>query len=442
MSGNASKQGLSFYSSSAVPLRLLLLSTILIFVSQIIIMLVLSRFSPVSQWLLKFIEFVALSFIVFPVLYLFLYHYQAKSLIENQRIIKENQESEIKYETLVAASPDCIKLFDIEGKLVYLNHSSLHPECKETGDGKKWFGYLESLMDEDQDKFKKAIKDALLGKKSVIEIRHKPGSDREVCMEMMAPLKDAEGKIIGIFGVSRDVTKYKRLEKTKEALTQMIAHDLNNPLTAALGNVQLLELELRDNLPQGQKEGFRRALFGLEEIKAMVNNLLDVSMMEESKLALRKKSVDVYSEAEKIKNLMEYSVGIEGKSLDLKLAAGLPALYADEEILGRIISNLIRNAIKFTPSNTSIEVGVNYNSDKKEFLFSVKDHGVGIPKDYLEKVFDKYVRIDNDRTKAVAGKGLGLTFCKMAVESHGGRIWVESEPGKGSTFYFTMPLLK
>jgi len=219
----------------------------------------------------------------------------------------------------------------------------------------------------------------------------------------------------------------------------MVVHDLNNPLTAAFGNLQLLEMEMGNHLSEEQREEFRDALGALNAIKNMTADLLDVSLMEENTLELNKKEINLHEYIKKIIDLMSYSARQEGKTLILKVPPTLPALYADEEILQRIISNLIRNALKFTPVNSRIEVCVDYKAENKEFVFSVKDNGLGIPKEYLGKIFDKYVRVDNERTKAISGKGLGLTFCKMAVEIHGGRIWAESEIDKGSTFYFTLP---
>ncbi|MDP2830722.1 MAG: HAMP domain-containing sensor histidine kinase [Candidatus Omnitrophota bacterium] len=216
-------------------------------------------------------------------------------------------------------------------------------------------------------------------------------------------------------------------------------HDLNNPLSAAFGNLQLLEIEMGKHLSEEQRKEFRDALEALNAIKNMTADLLDVSLMEENTLKLNKKEINLTEHIKKIINLMSYSAGQEGKVLIPKVSPMLSTLYADEEILQRIISNLVRNALKFTPVNSHIVVCIDYKAENKEFVFCVKDNGIGIPKEYLGKIFDKYVRVDNERTKSVPGKGLGLAFCKMAVETHGGRIWAESEVDKGSTFYFTLP---
>lgn len=420
------------------PAHLLIVSILAIFTAEYIIMFALPFLPPLPAWMTQLADSFTLSLIVFPAIYFFSYRPQAKALLENERAMKEIREKEIKYETLATASPDCIKLFDTEGKITYMNHSRLHPECRYNKHTKQWDGYLDSLAEDDRNKFNEAIKSALEGKTSVIEIKHVRGFIREVCMEVMAPLKDALGNIIGIFGVSRDITEYKKLEKTKIGLTQMITHDLNNPLTATSGNLQLLEMELKDTLTQEQVMKFRIALDGLDEIKTMIHNLMEVSLMEENKMALKKKRLNLYTHAQKVKNMMQY-VASEGKNITVDLAPDMPEISVDEEILTRIISNLIRNAIKFSPPNTTIEVRIAYKEKGKEFLFAVKDFGIGIPKEYHDKIFDKYIRVDNDLTRTVEGKGLGLTFCKMAVENHKGRIWVESQPEKGSTFCFTIP---
>ncbi len=428
------------YKASVTPFQFLLLIIASIFLAEFIIMVGFSVLPSISPWVTVFIDSLLLICLVFPVVYFFSYRPQAISFIKQEHAAREIQASRNKYETLVKASPDCIKLFDINGDLAFVNHDTLHLKCQKNSDNAEKCDYAESIVEEDREKFKNGIKEAVSGKTNIIEIRHVPGFAKEICMEILAPLRDSDGRVIGVFGVSRDVTGYKKLEKTKETLTQMIVHDLNNPLAAAFGNLQLLEMEMGNHLSEEQRKEFRDALEALNAIKNMTADLLDVSLMEENTLKLNKKEINLYEHIKKIINLMNYSAGQEGKVLIPKVLSSLSVLYADEEILQRIISNLVRNALKFTSVNSHIEICVDYKAENKEFVFSVKDNGLGIPKEYSGKIFDKYVRVDNERTKSVPGKGLGLTFCKMAVEAHGGMIWVESEAGKGSTFYFTLPV--
>jgi len=127
------------------------------------------------------------------------------------------------------------------------------------------------------------------------------------------------------------------------------------------------------------------------------------------------------------------------KSLALKteMTSGLPGIRADEDKLRRTLVNLLGNAIKFSPEESTITLSVKQQSPS--LVFSVSDKGEGIPKEYFERIFEKFGQVETRKSGQKMSTGLGLTFCKMAVEAHGGKIWLESETGKGSTFFFTIP---
>jgi signal transduction histidine kinase len=217
-------------------------------------------------------------------------------------------------------------------------------------------------------------------------------------------------------------------------------HDLNNPLTAILGNVQLLEMKLQNALSADQKNSFYLILYSIHEMINMISNLLDIGKMEEGKINLRYEEINLGVVFKEIIDVMKILAQQEGKVISVRMPSDIKGLYADREILKRVVTNLIGNALKFTPPGAVIEIAAHYNKDVKEVVISVKDEGQGIPKEDLNRVFDKFVQVESAQVIEKTGKGLGLNFCKMAVEAHEGRIWVESEGGKGSTFYFTFPI--
>ncbi|OGW76163.1 MAG: hypothetical protein A2Z72_01340 [Omnitrophica bacterium RBG_13_46_9] len=232
--------------------------------------------------------------------------------------------------------------------------------------------------------------------------------------------------------------KLKKLEEIKDSLTQMIVHDLRNPLGIVLQGMQFLQNSLKNSLSEQHNEVFLTSSGKLTEMKNMISDLLDIGKMEEGKFILKYDPIDIAvltHEAVDDMNILS-----EGKEIFLKISSDIPKLSADKEILKRIVSNLIGNALKFTSPGSKIEVAVNDNRKNKNVIISVKDQGEGIPEEYKDKIFDKFTQVQNREARKSGGKGLGLTFCKMAVEAHGGKIWVESEVGKGSTFYFTIPV--
>jgi len=251
---------------------------------------------------------------------------------------------------------------------------------------------------------------------------------------------DKEGKPLRMIGVNWDITECKEAEKMKELLTQMIMHDLNNPLAALSINLNTLEMELQDCISDDLKNLLRLSLGLSEEIKNMTHNLLDINKMEEGKLNLRYEEMSLESLINEVIHSMDPLVKEVGKNISLGLSLDLPRITADYEVLKRTILNLVANALKFGKSSVKIEAGA--SEDAKEIIVSVRDNGMGIPKEYLVRVFDKFVQIEDAQIKGKLGKGLGLTFCKMAVEAHGGRIWAESEVGEGSRFSFTVSIEK
>jgi two-component system, NtrC family, sensor histidine kinase KinB len=217
----------------------------------------------------------------------------------------------------------------------------------------------------------------------------------------------------------------------------MIVHDLNNPLATVLGLMYVLKMQFEENLTEGQKQSLAIAFAAGDELRRMIGNLLDINKMEEGKIKLRYDNFNLGAIAQVVVGQMQVIARIDEKTVSLETAENIPEVSADKGLITRVIANLINNALKYTSVKGSVHVKTFYNGDEKSFYVQVSDTGDGIPKEYLAKIFDKFVQVETK--KARTGRGLGLTFCKMTVEAHGGKIWVESEPGKGSVFTFTLP---
>ncbi len=239
-----------------------------------------------------------------------------------------------------------------------------------------------------------------------------------------------------------DITKTRRLEKMKDLLTQMIIHDLSNPLALISLNVQHLGTQLQNVLSAKLKKNFYFTLYNVQEMKNMISNLLDISKMEEGKFALRFEEVQFDATVKEITDSMKILAQLDEKVISVRTTPTLPSLHADRDVLKRVISNLIGNALKFSPSGSTIEIVAWHDIDNKEIVVSVKDQGKGLRKENLQRIFEKFVQVDSAKRREIVGKGLGLTFSKMAVEAHGGRIWIESKINKGSIFYFTLPVIE
>ena len=222
----------------------------------------------------------------------------------------------------------------------------------------------------------------------------------------------------------------RELEDTKERLTQMIIHDLKNPLTGVKANLEIVGM---DDLGETQ-ECLEAAQRSCDLLFNMIQDLLDISKMEEGKLTLNTELFDLKEVVEPAVQEVRVPAHAEDKEVLIDLAPNLPKFSGDRNLLYRTLSNLLINAVKHTGRGGQITVRAQEKDGELEL--QVADTGHGIPAEYLDKIFAKFAQVESRQR---SGTGLGLTFCKMAIEAHEGRIWVESEEEVGSTFYMVMP---
>jgi signal transduction histidine kinase/ActR/RegA family two-component response regulator len=227
------------------------------------------------------------------------------------------------------------------------------------------------------------------------------------------------------------------LEKLKADFSAMIVHDLRAPLTAIMSSAAILEDGLVGPITQEQKNWLFKITAGSRNLLNLINDFLDLSKLEAGRLELIKTEVDL----EKLirASLDDYIVLAREKKIVLsgRFERPLSRVNADAGRLGQVFTNLISNAIKFTGESGTIELGAVQND--VETTVWVKDSGVGILAHEIGDLFEKYRQTQSGKTSKHKGTGLGLVICKMIVESHGGKIWAESQEGKGTTFFFTLP---
>lgn len=233
-------------------------------------------------------------------------------------------------------------------------------------------------------------------------------------------------------------TALKRAEDMRDNLTQMLVHDLRTPLTTLIGPLEMLEQEQIGPLDELQKEIAGMSRSSAQRLLDLVNELMDVSKMEAGEMRIRHDSVLVKPLIESTLNIVRLGNFSNHATIETQIEENGP-VQGDEEILTRILVNLLGNAIKFTPRNGIITVGSSKHNENM-VRFWVRDSGEGIPAQFIDKIFDKFGQAESRKAGKKMSTGLGLTFCKLAVEAHGGNIWVESVPEQGSTFSFTVPL--
>ena len=228
------------------------------------------------------------------------------------------------------------------------------------------------------------------------------------------------------------------LQKIKEDLTNMIVHDMKNPLTAIMGYLKLLQKGLRGVASEAQSRMLDTAHQASQRLLDMTMNLLDISRMEENKIPLKREPVALRELVSAV--VRPFTLEIQAATLHLavEIPDDLAPLPADRDVLRRILINLLSNAIKHTRAEGHITLRAAEHGS--EVWISVQDDGEGIPTEAIPHLFQKFSQVENQQLGSKTDTGMGLTFCKLAVEAHGGRIWVESTPGAGSTFTCSLPL--
>jgi len=242
--------------------------------------------------------------------------------------------------------------------------------------------------------------------------------------------------------LEKSYAKLKSLESLKNSLVNMVVHDLKSPLTSVVGGIRLF---LMNNLETPRVEKVELQLLenaqkASEKIMMLINKMLDISRMEEEKFPLNLSEVDL---SEVIQEAISVSEPL-AKEKEIKLSADVPPRFKeniDRDLIFRVIVNLISNGIKFTDPKGTVVVCLEAQDGVPFYRVRVKDSGRGIPKENLEKIFEKFFRV-NGSLKKEKGHGLGLTFCDLAIRNHNGKIWAESEPGQGSEFIFELPKKK
>lgn len=252
-----------------------------------------------------------------------------------------------------------------------------------------------------------------------------------------APLQLPDGTWLGAVVTITDITQLHELQEQQQVFVHMISHDLRTPLTIIYGHAQVVDDAISEAGVNGVvKQSMDAILRSIQRMDRMIHDLVDAARAEGGQLELKRQPVDIrkYLEEMCIRSAAVIDIG----RVQLEVPADLPAVLADYNRLERIITNLLSNALKYSTPGTPVLVRV-YRTDN-EVTVAVTDQGQGIPVEEMQHLFQRFYRAP--KTHKAEGIGLGLYISKQLVEAHGGRIWVESEVGKGSTFSFTLPVAK
>ena len=232
----------------------------------------------------------------------------------------------------------------------------------------------------------------------------------------------------------------KELDRLKSEFVAVVSHEVRTPLTSIKGSLELLGDDRFHKLPPPQRELLGICQANTERLITLINDILDFSKLESSKLSLNIEPVEIGHVLTEVTENIRSLAASKGIEIEVKVDPSTGSVEADPMRIGQVATNLIGNAIKFSPEKGRIEVFA--SGDEAQVTLSVKDYGRGISARDLNRLFQRFAQLDSSTTRKAGGTGLGLVISKGIVEQHGGKIWVESAEGKGSTFSFSLPRVR
>ncbi len=272
-----------------------------------------------------------------------------------------------------------------------------------------------------------------------IELASESDETKKILRASSAVIENENGETVGMVSVLSDITRQKELERMKTGFVASVSHELRTPLIAIDKSLQLILSKTTGSLTETQEQFLTIAERNLKRLSRLIDDLLDMSKLEAGKMTLKRQPASL----EKIIADSVFALDNWAKTkfitIEKNVAAALPEVNVDADRLTQILNNLMGNAIKFTPAHGTITVTAAVKKPG-EVEISVRDTGIGISPENLGKVFDKFYQVGERVSTDISGTGLGLSIVKELVELHGGKIWVDSDKGQGTTFTFTLPV--
>jgi two-component system phosphate regulon sensor histidine kinase PhoR len=250
-----------------------------------------------------------------------------------------------------------------------------------------------------------------------------------------AAIFDGDGKNQGTIVVFHDLTRLKQLERTREEFVANVSHELRTPLSLIKGYVETLLDGAKDN-PEVATKFLQTIQRNSERLQFLIEDLLTISELESGRLKMNLQSVRLRALVDRV--LEDFKTQADAQRVELKNNVPDVAARADSDRLQQVLGNLIGNAIKYGRADGHVGVS-GHLANGNLIELCVRDDGPGIPPEALERVFERFYRVDKARSREQGGTGLGLSIVKHIVQSHGGKVWAKSELGKGAAFYFTLP---
>lgn len=379
---------------------------------------------------------------------------------ERDRLARQLDEERLKMDAVLQGMADLLLAIDMEGRIITVSRQASKVLCAEGCDllGKS----LEEALRAEVAGGELPSRVVLRTGEPCLDVAYTvlAGTLDIPVLSSAAPLRNCTGELIGSVEIIRDISKLKELEQEKEDFVSMLSHDLKSPITAVVGSIDLVREAKLGAVNEEQCEYLDAAIESCEEMVEMIDTLLGIHKFEAGKMRLYFKEENPATLITRAVGKFQTHANRGGIRLYNTIQEGVPGISVDRSAFNRILGNLLSNAVKFTPEGGEIEVLLELVEDistvtsripelsyaqrelPKEGRFvsiKVRDTGVGIPQEALGNIFDRFVQARNRRLGKTRGTGLGLAFCRKAVDAHSGYIWAESELEVGSLFTLLLP---
>jgi two-component system CheB/CheR fusion protein len=357
-------------------------------------------------------------------------------ITDRKQAVEALQESENRFHTLSDNAPVMIWMSDADKHFNFFNKRWLSftgrkPE-EEFGEG--WY---EEIHPEDRELFLEAYHSAYTSKKEFkVDYRlRKHDGDYRWMMNHGIPRYTNQDTFIGYIGTCIDITERIDLEKQKDDFMGIASHELKTPVTSIKAYTQILQAKFGKANDANATGMLTRLDVQVDKLTHLINTLLDVARVQSGQMDYEEEFFDINEFIQEIIQDMQQTAGQHELVTQLNTDG---KVFGDRQRIGQVLTNLISNAVKYSPDSNKVIVQT--DREGENFIFSVQDFGIGVPKDLQEHVFGRFFRVSESSGNRVSGLGLGLYIASQIVKQQGGKIWLHSEPGKGSKFSFSMPI--
>ena len=359
---------------------------------------------------------------------------QAGTAIYNARLYNSLQTAHRRYHELFDDSIDPIWITDQDGSVLEANRQAAHLTGRSEDEIRAH--PVSELLDLETDWLQEHLPDLQGGRTAHSETTLHANTGALVPVEAYVRKVTMDSGDDVLQWILRDITERKALDSLRDDLMAMVYHDLRSPLSNIISSLEMMNMLLPPTADDNVRAILTIATRSSDRMQRLIATLLDIYRLEAGQPITNYQRVEVFPLVYEAIDAVQPVVENKGQVMKVEIEPDLPALWIDADMIRRVLINLLDNATKFTLFKGEIILSARRSENFVEF--SVSDNGPGIPADKLELIFDKFARLQVDRIPK--GLGLGLAFCKLAVRSHGGKIWVESQLNTGSRFNFALPV--